>query len=149
MNIQIRKVEPDSELVGKLLEFVLNSTWDEVKEHTAESIRNNTATDWEAMFVAMDGDRIVGHASIAKTDYYPLPEIYPWISTAYVDEAYRGNGICGMLIGHINQYAQELGFDRTYIPSEFFGLYERYGYQYVKDIENYGGGIDHLFSKKI
>ncbi|HCK88162.1 MAG TPA: N-acetyltransferase, partial [Erysipelotrichaceae bacterium] len=38
--------------------------------------------------------------------------------------------------------------DRSYIPAGFFGLYEHYGYTYLKDIVNYGGGTDHLFVKR-
>ena len=53
-----------------------------------------------------------------------------------------------MQIDFANEYAKENGFDKTYIPTEFFGLYEHYGYQYVKDIIDYGGDRDHLFVKE-
>ena len=36
-----------------------------------------------------------------------------------------------------------------YIPSEYVGLYERYGYSYVKDIVNYDGLTDHLYEKEL
>jgi len=49
------------------------------------------------------------------------------------------------LITAINEYARELGFTRTYIPSEHVGLYEQYGYEYLQDIVNYGGGTDRLY----
>ena len=149
MDIKICKVEPGTELSNKLLEFVLNSSWDDVKFHTASTIRENNFSDWEAMFVAIVGDKIIAHASIAKTDYYPLPEIYPWISTVFVKEEYRGMKISGLLIDYINKYAKELGFKCTYIPSEYFGIYEKYGYEYIEDIVNYGGDKGHLFVKKI
>ena len=45
--------------------------------------------------------------------------------------------------------AKENGFDRTFIPSKHIGLYERYGYRYLKDIVNYGNGIDRLYVKKL
>ena len=48
-----------------------------------------------------------------------------------------------------NVYAKECGFDRTYIPSEHVGLYEKYGYHYLKDIVNYGNGIDRLYVKQL
>lgn len=70
-----------------------------------------------------------------KSDYYPLPEIFPWISTLFVSEDYRGNRISGKLIDFANQYAKNIGFDKTYIPTEFIGLYEKYGYCYVKDMD--------------
>ena len=88
-------------------------------------------------------------ATIRKTDYYPLPEICPWISTVFVTEEYRGGRISEKLIDFANGYAKSLGFDKTYIPSEHSGLYEKYGYRRVGDIVNYGNGIDRLYVKDL
>ena len=92
---------------------------------------------------------IVGMVTIMKSDYYPLPEIFPWISTLFVSEEYRGNRISEKLINFANQYAKEIGFDKTYIPTEYIGLYEKFGYSYVRDIVNYGNGIDRLYAKEL
>ena len=149
MSVEVLKVEAGTELAEKLLRFVENSSWEEVREHTAALIRENRFEDWESMFAAVEGERIVGHASFMKTDYYPIDDIYPWISTVFVTEDCRGRGICGLMIERINRYAKELGFRRTYIPSEIKGLYERYGYRPVKDIVNYAGGTSRLFVKEL
>ncbi len=53
------------------------------------------------------------------------------------------------MIAYANRYLKEHGFSRSYIPTEFLGLYEHYGYTYLKDIVNYGGGTDHLFIKDL
>ena len=147
--VEIRKVEAGSDLAKELLEFVRNFSWAEVKEHMLQVIETWPFTDWEAMFAAVADGRIVGMASILKTDYYPLPEIYPWISSVFVSEAYRGNRISQKLIDYANDYARENGFDRTYIPSEYIGLYEKYGYRYLKEIVNYAGGTDCLYVKEL
>ena len=84
-----------------------------------------------------------------KEDYYPMPDTFPWVSCVFVSEEYRGHALSGRLIETANSYLREQGFDISYIPSEHMGLYEHYGYQYVKDIVNYGGFSDHLFSKDI
>ena len=97
----------------------------------------------------MAGNCIVGMVTVMKTDYYPLPEIYPWISTLFVTEEYRGRRISERLIAFANSYAKDLGFEKTYIPSEHIGLYEKYGYRYIKDIVNYGGGTDRLYAKDL
>ena len=89
-NIIIYKVDSDTDLSRKLVTFIQNSSWADVKDHTIQMIMENTFSDWESMFAAMDGDIIIGHASVMKTDYYPLPDIYPWISTIFVTEKYRG-----------------------------------------------------------
>jgi len=147
--ITIEKVDKDTETAGALLEFVKNFSWDEVKEHTVSVIKNWEFEEWETPFVAMADERIVGMVTIMKTDYYPLPEIYPWISTLFVSEEYRGKRISEKLIDFANSYAKALGFDKTHIPSEHIGLYEKYGYSYIKDIVNYSGDTDRLYAKEI
>ena len=145
----ICKVDKGTKLADMLLAYVESCSWDEVKYHIADVIRSWDFTDWETMFVAITDGRIVGMASVAKTDYYPLPDVCPWVSSIFVSEEYRGRKISGNLIACANRYLKEIGFERSFIPSEFFGLYEHYGYTYLKDIVNYGGGTDHLFVKDL
>ena len=147
--IIVRKVDRDTTLADRLLEFVENCSWEDVKRHTARMLANWEFEDWETMFAAECGGRIVGMVSVMKTDYYPLPGIFPWVSSIFVTEDYRGRRISGKLIDRANSYLKGLGFERSYIPSEFTGLYEKYGYTYLRDITNYGGGVDHLFVKEI
>ena len=147
--ITIQKVDKGTETAEALLEFVKNFSWNEVKEHTIRVIKNWEFEEGETPFVAMADDRIVGMVTIMKTDYYPLPEIYPWISTLFVSEEYRGKRISKKLIDFANSYAKDLEFDKTYIPSEHIGLYEKYGYSYIKDIVNYGGDTDRLYAKEL
>lgn len=76
-HMEIRKVNKDTDLADKLIHFVENFSWENVKEHILWMLRSWVFTDWEAMFVAIIDGQIVGMTSIMKTDYYPLPEIYP------------------------------------------------------------------------
>jgi len=148
-DFSVRKVEPETPLAEQLLAFVKNCSWTEVKEHMAEKISKWEFSDWETMFVAMADNRIIGMASVLKEDYYPLPDLYPWVSTVFIAEAYRGLRVSEKLIACANDYLRENGFTKSYIPSSHVGLYERYGYSYVRDITNYGGSDDHLYVKDI
>ena len=147
--LTISKVDKDTALARQLLQFVEDCSWHEVKEHIADMLRSWEFTDWECMFAAVEDGKIVGMVSIMKTDYYPLPEVYPWISCIFVTESARGKRISGKLIEYANSCAKELGFKRTYIPTEYTGLYEHYGYRYIRDIVNYGGGTDRLYVKEL
>ena len=149
VSVEICKVDKDTKMADRLLEFVENFSWEEVKEHTVRVIKNWEYDEWETPFVAMIDGHIVGMATIMKTDYYPQPEIYPWVSSLFVSEEYRGRRISEKLIDFANEYAKNIGFDRTYIPSVHVGLYEKYGYCYIKDIVNYGGDTDHLYTKEL
>ena len=146
-DLSIRKVDPGTPLADQLLAFVENCSWTEVKDHLAEQIRTWAFSDWETLFAATAGDRIVGMVSVMKEDYYPLPDLYPWVSSLFVTEEYRGLRISEKLIARANEYLREQGFTRSYIPSVHVGLYERYGYSYVREITNYGGTDDHLYVK--
>lgn len=147
--MEIIKVEKNTELSEKLIRFVEQFSWEEVKEHSLQVIKNWEFEEWEAPFAATVDGNVIGMVTIMKSDYYPLPEIYPWISTLFVTEEFRGSRISGKLIDFANEYAKSIGFDRTYIPTEFVGLYEKYGYRYIKDIVNYGNGIDRLYVKRL
>ena len=147
--IEIQKVDKNTYLADDLLNFVENFSWLDVKEHTVKVIQNWEFEDWETPFVAMVNGQIVGMVTIMKSDYYPLPEVFPWISTLFVSETFRGNRISGKLIDFANEYAKDIGFNRTYIPTGHIGLYEKYGYCYIKDIVNYGGDTDRLYAQEL
>ena len=144
----IVKVDKGTALADMMLTYVENCSWTEAKDHIAEMVRAWAFSDWETMFAAVRDGKIVGMASVMKTDYYPLPDIFPWVSCVFVTEEYRGRRISGDLIAYANRYLKENGFTRSYIPAAFTGLYERYGYTYLTDIVNYGGETDHLFVKE-
>ena len=149
MDIQILKVDKNTSFADDFLHFAENCSWTEVRDHIAALIRNWEFSDWETMFAAVADNRIVGMTSLLKTDYYPLPEIFPWISCVFVETEYRGLRISEKLIAYAEEYAKQQGFNKAYIPSEHTGLYEKYGYTYVKDIVNYGGGTDRLYAKEL
>ena len=88
--LEIKKVNKNTDLADGLICFVENFSWKEVKAHMLEILQAWAFTDWETPFVAIVNGQIVGMASIMKTDYYPLPEIYPWVSSVFVAEDYRG-----------------------------------------------------------
>lgn len=147
--LEIKKVDKGTDLADKLICFVEEFSWTDVKEHMLAELRTWAFTDWETPFVATVNGQVVGIAFIRKEDYYPLPEIYPWVSGIFVDENYRGHRISESLIAFANEYARKKGFDKTYIPSIHVGLYEKYGYHYVKDIVNYSNETDRLYVKEI
>ena len=147
--VNIKKVEKDSLLKNKLLEFIKNFSWEEVKEHTYRVVKNWEFVDWETPFVALYDNQIVGMATIMKSDYYPLTNIFPWVSTIFVTEDYRGCKISKKLVDFANNYAKQLGFKKSYIPTDIVGFYEKYGYTYIKDIVNYGNEIDRLYVKDL
>ena len=149
-DLKVEKVDKGTPLADELLSFIENCSY-EAKDHIAGLVRNWEFTDWETMFAAKADGKVVGMASALKEDYYPLPELFPWVSCIFVSEEYRGQRISGKLIDFANEYLKSLGFDVSYIPTgpDNIGLYEHYGYSFVKEITNYGGDNDLLYVKNI
>ena len=63
-SLVIQKVNRDTELAKRLLDFIKNFSWLEVKEHTMRTIENWEFEAWETPFVAMVDDCIVGMVSV-------------------------------------------------------------------------------------
>ena len=80
-DIELQKVDKCTPLAEDLLNFVKNFSWLDVKEHTVKVLENWKFEERETPFVAIVNGQIVGMMTIMKSDYYPLPEIFPWLST--------------------------------------------------------------------
>lgn len=146
--IEVRKVMQTDALWSRLADYAQSCSWI-AGPHLAEMLRENRFSDWEAVFAAMDGERIVGFCTFLKTDYYPENRYWPWISSIFVDEQYRGRRISGLMIEKAIEYAKEQGFDKVYIPSDMTGFYEKYGFELMDRLVNYGGDEDNVFMKRI
>ena len=146
--MEIVRLEYGSRLWKQAIEFAENCSWVAGK-HIAEMLRANKFTDWEAFFVAMEDDAIIGYCSFLKEDYYPENRYSPWISSIFVTEGARGKRVSHKMIEAVVAYAKKLRFSRVYIPSDMTGFYEKCGFRPIDRLENYGGGIDTIFMREI
>ena len=146
--ITVLRVTPDTPLWNTLTDYAEHCSW-LAGPHVAGILRDNHFTDWEAVFAAMQEGKIIGYCTFLKTDYYPENRYWPWISSMFVGEDYRGQGVCGMLIGAAVEYARSCSFKTVYIPSDMVGFYERYGFRKIDELINYGGDADNVFARDI
>lgn len=147
-DIRVQRVTADSPLWDRLADYAEHCSW-VAGPHLAEMLRENRFTGWEAVFAATLGEEIIGYCTFLRTDYYPENRYWPWVSSLFVGEAHRGQGVCGLLIDAAIAYARDCGFTRVYIPSDMTGFYERYGFQQIDELVNYGGDVDHIFARDI
>lgn len=146
--IRVQRVTADSPLWAQLADYAEHCSW-VAGPHIAGMLQENRFTDWEAPFAALLDGEIIGYCTFLRTDYYPENRYWPWISSIFVDEKHRGQGVCGQLIASAIAYARECGFTRVYIPSDMLGFYERYGFHQIDELTNYGGDVDHIFARDI
>jgi len=146
--MQVLQLTPAHPLWPALADYADRCGW-AAGPHLAGMLRENRFSDWETVFAAVAEERIVGFCTFLKTDYYPDNRWWPWISSIFVEEAFRRHRICGQLIAQACDYARTQGFRRVYIPSDMTGFYERYGFQKIGELTNYGGGVDNVFAKDL
>ena len=146
--MKIEKIDKKSIYFTELINYARTCSWS-AGVHLADLLENDSFIDWESAFAAIIDEHIVGFCTFMKTDYYPNNKYFPWISTIFVDENYRGKRISEHMIETVIQYAKIFPFSYVYIPSDKTGFYEKYGFEKIDELENYGGNVDSIFVKAI
>jgi len=90
-------------------------------------------------FAAFAGDTIVGTISLVQNDLL-YREYSPWLSSLYVDPAYRSRGCARAMIERVKEEAWALGYDKIYLRTEHAGgYYRKLGWTYVEQCgDEYG-----------
>lgn len=88
--IKIEKLKNNSNLWNQTISYANNCHWN-VGEHLAKLLEQDDFQDFEGVFIALSGNNIIGFCAFLETDYYPENRYFPWISSIFVDEEYRGN----------------------------------------------------------
>lgn len=146
--MEIVRLEYNSLLWKKAIDFAENCSWI-AGRHIAGMLRENRFTDWEAFFVSIEDNNIIGYCSFLKEDYYPENRYYPWISSVFVTENERGKRVSHKMIEAAITYAKSKEFSRVYIPSDMKGFYEKCGFKPIDTLKSYGGDIDTIFMREI
>ncbi len=146
--MKVERIEYNSALWKKAIHFAENCSWIAGK-HIASMLRENRFSEWEAFFIAIDNDNIIGYCSFLKEDYYPENRYFPWISSVFVDKSARGKRVSHKMIETVMAYAKENNFSKVYIPSDMNGFYEKCGFLPIDSLKNYGGDMDTIFMREI
>lgn len=91
------------------------------------------------MYVALDGDIIVGTGSIDDDTIYSV----------FVDVKYHGKGIGEKLVGLLEEIASNNGLQHVKLPASITSqkFYERLGYSVVSEVESEEFGRDIIMEK--
>lgn len=66
-------------------------------------------------FVAIDGNEVLGSASLVSHDLDLRPELTPWLASVFVDPAQRGCGIGQQLVRRVMGEVESLAIPRIYL----------------------------------
>lgn len=107
-------------------------------EKVREYMKNSMCVDRiPQTFIALYNDEVVGMYQLSMNDLDIRPDIYPWLINVYVEYKYRGNGICKKMVEHCINEAKKLNLENLYLYTKHIGLYEKYGFEFIKGINTF------------
>lgn len=84
------------------------------------------------LLVMMDGDRLMGFATLTQRDCVDDDSLFPWIGFVFVSPEYRGHRYSSQIIDTACEYAKAQGHSRVYLATDHVGFYEKYGFEYME-----------------
>ena len=136
-------------LWDQTISFAETCSW-KAGPYLAKKMRNNEFAGVERVIVATENDSPVGYCTFSLKDELPEDSEYsPFIGFVFVDENCRGKRISEKMIAAALDYAESNGYETVYILSGESGLYEKYGFENIRDVGTIYGTVDHLFQKGV
>ena len=111
----------------------------------AQKMIENDFSDWEKVFVAIEGEKIVWFCTFTKEGWISNCEYAPYVGFMFVDEGYRGKRLSERLINSVQEYAKTLDFKNLYIVSDHRWLYEKYGFNKIDESIDAHGRRETIF----
>lgn len=101
------------------------------------------------VLVLTEGDKVASFCTLAPQDEIDDPAMTPWVGFVFTFPAFRGQRCAGKLIEKAVCLCREQGFKKLYVSSEEKGLYEKYGFTFLKDAQSVHGYETQIFCRDI
>ncbi len=130
-------------------EFIHNIKHDKDRTFIYNRYMKAKKTELPIVLVALHKERCVGTVSLVKNDLAGSKRT-PWLSSLYVDQTCRGQGIGQKLVEEISCLAASFGYDTLYLRTEHAGAYYlRLGWTGLEQlIDEYGQQVQ-VFSRDL
>ncbi len=99
------------------------------------------------VFILADDENIVSFATLTKKDCIDDDSLYPWIGFVFTSSDYRGHRYSEKVICAACAEAKNQGFHTVYLATDHVGFYEKYGFEYVKDMPDIHGEISRVYRR--
>ena len=105
--------------------------WGVPKEAYAECMEaylsGRTELGW---YLCLYDGGIVGGLGAIENDFHDRRDLAPNICAVYTEEAHRGKGVAGRLLGLAVEDLRSKGISPVYLLTDHVGFYERYGWEF-------------------
>ncbi len=123
----------------------LKKSFSEIHRYYTKSLKEETLPTIRALIL---NDTLIGMYEIDTKNNIEECSYEPYLANVYIKEEYRGQGFSKYLIEDAIFYARKNKIDTLYLHSRIENLYERYGFQMIKQVKT-KYGKKRIFAKKI
>ena len=96
-----------------------------------------------------EGRDLISFCTLAERDEIPDCGLSPWIGFVYTFPPYRGKRRIGRLFERAYAITKKEGFRSLYVSTDQKGLYEQFGFSYMKTMQNAWGDDSLIYRKDI
>lgn len=110
---------------------------------------NKVSGSFGEALILTDNGEMASYCTLVEFDEIESDDMKPWIGFVYTFPEYRGRRCAGKLIEYAVNAAKQAGFTRIFVSSEEKGLYEKYGFTYVCNMQSVHGYETGVFKREI
>ena len=153
MEAQVRQlIQPAEPLVDTITGWMYQ-WWGQQEGYTREAVRQYVLHGCQQdrlprTYGLFLGDMLIGMYQLRLDDLFVRPDVYPWLANVYLDPACRGRGYGRILLSSVKENAKQLGgFSELFLYTTHTGLYEKYGWAFVEEIDTHleGARLQRLY----
>ena len=96
-------------------------------------------------YLCLNGNRIVGGLGVIENDFHDRKDLTPNVCAVYTEEAFRGHGVAGHLLGLVVQEMRAKGIMPLYLVTDHTGFYERYGWEFLCTAKDDSGNASRVY----
>lgn len=96
-----------------------------------------------------DGDELISFCTYSPLDDIQPTDLTPWVGFVYTFPEHRGKRLCGLLLAYAEECARADGHARVHISTDHVGLYEKYGYSFLREMNDVNGEKSRVYVKSI
>lgn len=143
MSIELKQlIDIDEETLNKVSTWMYNwwgkkdgYTFEKVKCFMKHSMQTDRLPQTYGLFL---NNKIIGMYQFTLEDLNVRPDIYPWLANVYIDEEYRNKGYARNLLENVKENVKRtIDFDELFLYTKHIGLYEKFGWEYISEIDTY------------
>ena len=134
----LSKIKCSDWSAGKFLYELLKQ--DKLKELVGNNVK---------VLLLTDESELISFCTLSDIDDIETTELMPWIGFVYTFPLYRGHRYMGKLINYALDLAKSNGYSNVYISTDQEGIYEKYGFNFLKIMKDRHDEDSRVYTKAL